>query len=132
MFNISKNNIISMNRGDSGSFSIQINIGTELEPIIYSLKPKDKVYFGVMEPNQKFDCSYIMKTYTIDDIQEDNFIDIKLIPSDTEYMLTGTYFYEIKLYVYNSPLIDPETNTEIKDMSDVYTIQPKRKFVIME
>ena len=127
MFNIAKNGIITITRGDSAETSLYINIGTELEPSITKLGDNDKVYLGVMEPNQLFEDAIIKKVY----IDKDHLYDDKKYPylpisfdcEDTENLLPGVYYYSIKLY-------RPGDGLTTKDRID--TIVPKRKFIIVD
>ena len=97
MFLVSDNNIITMQRGDCGAMTIEINLGDNINPDIYQLTSNDKVYFGVMEPLAPFENSLIKKTYTLLDLNLDDTLTITLDPKDTEYLLPGTYYYEVKL-----------------------------------
>ena len=47
MFNYSPQHIITVNRGDSFEIPLFINAGTTFEPIRYTLKEGDKVFFAV-------------------------------------------------------------------------------------
>ena len=124
MFNIAKNGIITITRGDSAETSLYINIGTELEPLITKLGDNDKVYLGVMEPNQLFEDAIIKKVYTKDDHKdEDEALTISFDCEDTENLLPGVYYYSIKLY-------RPGDGLTTKDRID--TIVPKKKFIIVD
>ena len=124
MFNIAKNGIITITRGDSAETSLYINIGTELEPLITKLGDNDKVYLGVMEPNQLFEDAIIKKVYTKDDHKdEDEALTISFDCEDTENLLPGVYYYSIKLY-------RPGDGLTTKDRID--TIVPKSKFIIVD
>ena len=70
--NISKTRIISMYKGDTASFDLQINIGTMLEPIIYRLEDDDILKLYVLYPNSDLDSSIIYKEYTKDDKCDDD------------------------------------------------------------
>lgn len=120
MLKVSNNDIITICRGDSGSFDITLNLGTVLNPDIYEMKDGDKLYFGVMEPNMPFEKALIKKVYTIDDVNSDGTVTITLNPTDTVYLLCGVYYYSIKLMSLN-----------IDDV-DVHTIVSKRKFIVEE
>lgn len=114
--NISKTRIISMYKGDTASFDLQINIGTVLEPIIYKLEDDDILKLYVLYPNSDLDSSIIYKEYTKDDLNEDDSITIKFDSDDTQYLNDGIYYYTIKLY---------------RSGGDVITIQKRTKFIIM-
>ena len=96
------NGIISLHRGDSDMFPLFINIGTSVEPVRFDLRknPGSEVYFGVCQPNERFEDAIIRKKYTGADLFNFNSngdLMIEFITEDTEYLLAGTYFYEVKL-----------------------------------
>lgn len=123
MFNLAYNGIITVNRGDSFSLPLVINFGTNLEPMTYKLSGKTYVYFAVMEPNQPFESALIRKTYTIDDVDENGNVVIKFKPQDTQCVLPGKYYYQVKLQRFNSE--DPEDY-------EVDTVIEKTLFFILE
>lgn len=126
MFNIAKNGIITITRGDSAETSLYINIGTELEPLITKLGENDRIYLGVMEPNQLFEDAILKKVYTHEDHadKDDPYaLNISFDCEDTENLLPGVYYYSIKLY-------RPGNGLTTKDRVD--TIVPKRKFIIVD
>ena len=132
MFHYSKNRLISLERGDSGSFSVKIDTGDPIHPDPYTLQENDRVYFGVIEPNTPFEMSVIKKVYGPGD-QVDNFITIELKPSDTEFLMPGVYYYEVKLYKWDiREEVDENENVIVIDNSKVVTLIPKKKFVILE
>lgn len=123
MFNISYNGIITINRGDSFRLPLMLNYGTKMEPLMYRMTPKSFVYFAVMEPNEPFENALIRKKYTIDDADEDGNIVIKFRPQDTQCVLPGKYYYQVKLQRFNSD--DPEDY-------EVDTVIDKTQFFILE
>lgn len=123
MFNIAFNGIVTINRGDSFSFPLVINTGTTLEPLIYSLSQTDNVYFAVMEPNQPFENALIKKKLTFNDCDENGNVIVRFRPQDTQCVLPGKYYYQVKLQRFNSE--DP-TDYEVD------TIIEKTLFWIME
>lgn len=123
MFNISYNGIITVNRGDSFSLPMVLNYGTTLEPMHYKMSQKSIVYFAVMEPNQPFETALIKKKYTIDDVDENGNIVIKFKPQDTQCVLPGKYYYQVKLQRFNSD--DPEDY-------EVDTVVDKTQFFVLE
>ena len=118
------NNIITMNRGDTFSMPLHINIGTKYAPEYYVLTEEDKIYFALEEYNQPFEFALIRKVFDINDVKDDCVV-IKLDTSDTELLLPGTYYYEIKLK--HTYLDDNDIEQEVID-----TIVPRRKFIIIE
>lgn len=123
MFNIAFNGIITVTRGDSFNFPLTINFGTSLEPSTYGLSSRDKIYMAVMEPNQTFECALIKKVYTIQDMDDKGNIMIRFKPQDTQCVLPGKYYYQIKLQRFNSDNVDDY---------DVDTIIDKTLFFVME
>lgn len=121
MTSISNNNIITINRGDTLSFSFAVNIGNGISPIKYILSENSKLYLGVTKPNDKFENAIIKKVYTSEsDKDNDENIIITFNPEDTYCLDTGKYYYEIKLQVFT------EENEQI------YTVQQKTEFWIVE
>ena len=100
MFDINKYGMITMNRGDSWQTEIFVNIGTELQPIGYHLDEGEYVYFGVMEPNQPFEHALIRKRIDMSSASEDmptGYYNIGFEVEDTEFLMPGHYYYEVKL-----------------------------------
>ncbi len=121
MVSISKTQIITMNRGDSLSYPIFINAGTKILPLRYTIWEGDTLYVAVTEANQRFEDALIKKVYTSEDLNEYGDVDFKLAPEDTEHVLPGMYYYEVKLV---HELEGEETI--------VTTIIPKKKLYIVE
>lgn len=123
MFNIAYNGIITVNRGDSFRLPMVLNYGTNLEPMNYQMSQNSVVYFAVMEPNQPFEDALIKKKCTMDDVDADGNIVIKFRPQDTQCVLPGKYYYQVKLQRFNSN--DPEDY-------EVDTVVDKTLFYILE
>lgn len=121
MFNIAFNGIITVTRGDSFSFPLQIDFGNSYNTTAASLAPNDKLYVAVMEPNQSFENALIKKVYTAEDVVK-GIVNIKFRPQDTECVLPGKYYYQIKLQRFNDDQSD----------YDVDTIIDKTLFFILE
>ena len=117
MFDIS-NNIITLNRGDTFSLDVNVNIGTTWDPTTYILEEGDKLYFALMEPNQPFECALIRKVFTKDDQDEDGCVIMNFKSEDTEFLLPGLYYYTIKLSREDDTIVD--------------TIVTKTKFTILD
>ena len=47
MYSVSKNGIITLSAGDDFEFPIFINAGDEWEPLQYSLRDQDRMYFVI-------------------------------------------------------------------------------------
>lgn len=117
MSRISSAGIIELNRGDSLTFKVLVNTGTNLEPCVHQLNDLDSVYFALMEPNQCFECAILKKKLTQENQDESGNILVTLRPDDTVCLLPGRYYYQLKLAIH------PES---------VVTIVDKTQFFILE
>lgn len=124
-FTISNNGIITMTRGDTIKVPIFINAGDNTDYIRYTLEEGDTLYFGIMEPEAPFEKSLIRKVLTKDDLNQYGDVEIALSLNDTQYLQTGTYYYEAKLKQIR--LLDNGQTSEV-----VSTVIPRRKFIIVE
>lgn len=97
MFNVSFNNIIQVNRGDSFTVPLFINTGDDFDPKQYVLQEGAEVYVGVMEPNQAFENAIIRKKYTHEDVDANGNINIVFDTNDTVCLIPGLYYYQIKI-----------------------------------
>lgn len=123
MFNIDKNGIIYVNRGDSFELPLFINKGTDLVPLRWDIKNTGaEVFFALTEPNQMFEDALVRKKYTQDDINELGDVVIKMTHDDTKCLCPGKYYYQIKLK------FPPDED----DTYQVNTIVPKTQFFIEE
>lgn len=137
MFDISNNGIITITRGDSAVTNLIINIGTELEPIVFDMTDSfeggtteervvaklAKVYLGIMEAHQPFEHAIVRKVFTYKDFDIDTHtLCIKFRPEDTENLSPGVYYYSIKLY-------RPQVGTEDEKID---TLIDKKKFIIID
>jgi hypothetical protein len=105
MFDIDYSKIITISRGDAFEASLFINCGTNMVPQRYLLQPGDIVYFALMEPNQKFEDAILKKVYTVNDPETpDGDLIISLKSEDTQHLLSGKYFYTIKVNFADSTL----------------------------
>lgn len=123
MLNLTKNRVLTFKRGDTCSFPLFINAGTQLNPFRFDLRdyPTAYILFAVMEPNQDFDKAILKKTYTYKDVNTNGDVVIKFTPKDTAFLAPGKYYYEIKLYV---PAADK------KSEAVVHTVTPRRELFI--
>lgn len=113
--------IIRLNRGDTYKKPLFINIGSRLKPVRYTLQDGDKLYFGLLEPNKLWEQSIIRQIYTTDtsEFTEDGDVYIKIKPEETEYLIPGTYYYEIKLL------------RKVDEVDEVTTVVPRTLFYIV-
>lgn len=117
MTNISNNGLITMNRGDTFSYPIYINLSNKAHTEWYLLDKDDTIYISVCEPNAIFEHGIIRKVLTKDDFDIEKRAWFKLSSAETENLLPGTYYYEIKIKLFNG---------------SVSTIVPRKKFIILE
>lgn len=118
-----RNQIITMNRGDTVTLPMFINKGSKVAPERYVLGEGDTVYLGIMEFGQPFECALIRKACTSADLDADGDVVFTLEPKDTEFVHPGEYYYEVKLvHAYQ----------ELGREPFVDTICPRRKFIVLE
>ena len=113
-------NIITINRGDTYEFDLTINddsVGGR-----YILQDDDVLYFGLMDPHQKFENALVKKRYTKDDCDEMGNLNIVIRAEDTLDLLPGVYYYSIKLHKMK--------NTDEEFIDKVITVVNKTKFII--
>ena len=113
--------IIKMFRGDSNELILDIKDGDHMYYSNYEITQDDTIYFGLMEIHQKFEDAILKKTFTLQDVDQNGDIIIKIKPSDTEYLLSGKYYYSIKMKHNNS-----------ENDYDVYTIVKETEFWILD
>lgn len=114
---VSQTGVVELNRGDSVTLDVLVNLGTRIEPNIYIMQENDCVYFGLMEVNQPFEFAILKKKITSDRQTDNGAVQIELDPDDTLCLLPGKYYYQVKL------AIQPNT---------VHTIIDKAQFFILE
>jgi len=122
MYQIKKNNIITINRGDYLEFPITLVKGEFPKQEVWELEGQDLVFFAIMEPHQPFEEAIVKKIYSVDDVDSEGYLYIKVLPEDTIGLAPGTYYYSIKtLYTI-----------EDSDIPMIDTIIPKTKFIIVD
>lgn len=125
MARVASNGIIEINRGDTATFPVYVNVGTALKTILYELREGDNIYFALLEPHQKWENAILKKVYDYTSFDSKHFcIPIHFYTEDTEYLHPGTYYYEIKLRK------DAKNNDD--GFESVETIVPRTKFFIVE
>lgn len=98
-FILGNGNIVTVTRGDSFYAPIFINSGSIMNPIRYHLREGDRLYIGITEPRKYFEHSIIKKVYDCRSMKNEvGDIMFMLDPSDTEFLVPGTYYYQAKLY----------------------------------
>lgn len=151
MLTISNNGIITVNRGDDFSVPLFINQGTELAPVRYTLKNEDEIYLGIFsaganylldtdgtkffvedeitylgipEIDTYFENAVVRKTFTKDDLNENDDVILTFSHVDTQFLLPGNYFYQIRLKI----VIDSESSEEVYHIN---TIVRKTPFIVL-
>ena len=134
---IKKNNVFTMNRGDSA----KMEFCTDIEiPEGISL---DRLYLGICEPNQWFEHALIKKTFTLDPYEETDIplldihleddgkysFSIPILPEDTVDIIPGEYYYEVKCTGFENANL---TGNEKPEDTYVTTIVQRTKFIIVE
>lgn len=123
MITVSNNNIITITRGDTATVYFDITV----DYTSYQLTEGDKVYFGVMEPNKQFETAIIKKVLTSENIDKDTGkLAVHFKSEDTEFLLPGVYYYELKLFRPGKLLSEDPLEQEDK----VDTLVRKKKFII--
>lgn len=120
---IHKNNNIVLVRGDSFEFTVYIE-DDSIDGGIYTMKDDDVLYFGIMDPNQPFECALVKKRYTVDDLDSEGNVNICLDPEDTLDLIPGIYYYSVKLHRMS--------NTSEEYVDKVLTVIQKTKLTIVD
>lgn len=128
MLDVNINNTITMTRGDTYKIPLYIfTSNSELKHYAFFPNVNDKIFFAIMEPNQKFEDAIIKKVYYYQDVdKETGKIDIKMESTDTQYLTPGTYYYSVKL-LRKSPW-EKTDDTQ----GTVETVVDKTKFVLVD
>lgn len=116
------NEILTLTAGDHFELPVFINAGTKMCPLRYILTDDDSLLVSIMEPNKPFECGVIRKILTKKDLNAYGDAVLKLDFTDTQNVLPGVYYIEIKLKSYEGTHSDNNLRYE--------TIVPPRKFII--
>lgn len=138
--NITRTGIITIHRGDTFSITVSTNVGSISNPSYPTFKLGDKIYLGVMEPNQDFENAIIKKVlvFTTDFTADSKTVTFSFTPTDTEYLLAGNYYYEVKEMLPLSSIYESgdvaltESGVITDGNSQIFTILPKTKFIIID
>ena len=117
LYLIKKNQVITMTRGDSFSFSVELKTGKFPNIERYILEEGDILLFGLMRPNQHFECAFIKKEYGY----EGGTLKVTLQPEDTIDLEPGVYYYQIKM-LYKDEAGEVHVDTVVQ----------KTKFIIVD
>lgn len=93
---------VNLSRGDNATFTLHINQGSNLNPLQYKLKDKDRIYFAIEEPNQPFENAIVKKVIDLENnlLDKNGNITFDITPDDTVLLMPGLYYYEIKAKLY--------------------------------
>lgn len=93
---------VNLSRGDNATFTLHINQGSNLDPLQYKLKDKDRIYFAIEEPNQPFENAIVKKVIDLENnlLDKNGNITFDITPDDTVLLMPGLYYYEIKAKLY--------------------------------
>lgn len=121
MIDISLNNVISMYAGDSFSAILFLDEGSDYSCVRHILQEGEYICFAIEEPRQPFEKAIVRKKIypSKDTLTKDGDVIIRLEPSDTQNLLPGTYFYEIKGQFISN------------DKPVINTVVAKTKFIIL-
>lgn len=114
------NNSLTLIRGDTFVFPIELTFGTKFDPEYFYMSDDDKLYVGIREYNSLFDDSIVRKVYTTKSDEYDNgVVNFTLHPKDSELLITGTYYLCAKLFIpantINNPSDTDVVRTVLKD-----------------
>lgn len=116
MFNIDKNNKITITKGDTGNGLLFVNCGTKDKPVQYILKETDTIFFYLFKIGNE--TPILTKQFTVLDLDSDNNVKIRFESADTNNLTTQgcEYVYSIKIHINND--------------TDVSTIINKTAFIL--
>lgn len=93
---------VTMYRGDTIDVAICINLGTQLEPEIYTMTANDILDVHVMVPNKTFENAVIEKSLDSTAPVVNDEVIVTFEPEDTEFLPSGTYYICAKLKQYDN------------------------------
>lgn len=124
MFNVDRNGMINISRGDSFEIPLFINKGTDMVPLRWYINNTGaEVFLAITEPGQSFEDALVRKRYTEENINENGDIVVKISHDDTKCLTPGKYFYQFKL---RCPITDKPGQFEVN------TIIPRTQFIVEE
>lgn len=122
MLEISLSGNIKINKGDVFKVPLFIDCSDDIfTSIRLPFKEGDEIYFYIIEPNTSLRLPLLKQTYTKDDINENGDIVLNFTEKDTDWIIPGVYYYEIKLKKASNEYFD----------SELITIVKRRKFIVM-
>lgn len=119
MINISNNGIITMDFGDSLSFPIFINAGSFLNQIEYQLLNNNTLLLQIINPKLEPENQIIIsKKCTKKDLDSNSLV-LNLTDIDLAKLISGTYYYTLKLIIYKN------------NKQNITTIKPRTKLIVL-
>ena len=123
MATISKNKNVVINRGDTFLLPVELNVGSGARPDYHEMVDGDMLYFALLEPNQKWEDAILKKVFDAKN-WANNKENIPFSSEDTEYLMPGKYYYQVKLYIAK--------DYRMNNNESVTTVVPRRSFIILE
>ncbi len=115
---INKNNVITINRGDTVRMPLKIYTSKFMPRKKLEIDQDDIIFFGLMLPHQHFECAFLKKEFYINDFNSEGDLVLSLAPLDTMNLTSGVYYYELKLLKHSDDSITtliPKTQFNIVD-----------------
>lgn len=120
---ISKNKRVTINRGDTFLLPVELNVGSGINPDYHEMVEGDMLYFALLEPHQRWEDAILRKAFDYKQWQN-NKENVPFSSEDTEYLLPGTYYYQVKLYIAK--------DYRMNNNESVTTVVPRTAFIILE
>lgn len=121
MLQVSPRGLIAVNRGDTFTLELSLNVGTPLNILNFDMREGDVAYLRLFRSNEPWEEYMLSKEATVEDVEiinDEKFIHFKFIHEDTNYLTADCYFYELKMFFSRN------------DNDYVETIIPRNKFII--
>lgn len=99
----------------------------------YYPNENDKVFFALMEPNQRFEDAILKKAFVLKDLDDNTYnrstgvLRVPMYSQDTELLEPGDYYYQVKLLKK-----DAFDDDQLDENSRPETIIQKTKFTIVD
>ena len=117
--NISPNGIIEVYRGDTFILPLSLNLGNPIQKDIFEMQEGDRAVLRIFRANDFWENYLVSKTATLSDVKENEFVQYSFASSDTLFLESGIYFYEVKLFYTRD------------NVENVTTLFPRKRFIIL-
>ena len=122
MLNISRSGNISISRGDTFKVPLFIDCSKDIfNSIRFPMQEGDEIYFYLIEPNTSSRFPLVKQIYHKEDTNDNGDVVIKFVHDDTDWIVPGTYYYEIK--------VRRKLKKGFEDA--LVTVATRRKFIVM-